>query len=76
MKKVTYILIAIYILSISACGGDKADEVNTDVVIEKPSLKGFEELNLADWGYNLTIMFPEAEVNGVPIVTLTERGAL
>jgi hypothetical protein len=76
MKKVNYIIIVIFTLAFSACGGDKTDAVNTDGVVEVVNLKGFEELDLSQWGFNLTLMVPAAESNGAPEVILTERGAL
>jgi hypothetical protein len=76
MKQVTYIIIAIFLVSITACGGDKTEVVTTDVTDETVSLKGYEELDLSEWGFNLTVMVPAAELNGAPEVVLTERGAL
>ena len=76
MKRVTYIFTTILLLSFAACGGDKTQEIKTDEVKEDTPLKGFEELDLSQWGFNLVIMVPEAATNGEPEVTLTERGAL
>ena len=73
-KKLTYFFVLISILSgaIFSCNG--TDE--TINVVEYPELKGFEELDLSQWGFNLTVMVPNKELNGDPQVTLTERGAL
>ena len=73
-KKLTYFFALISILSsaIFSCNG--TDE--TINVVEYPELKGFEELDLSQWGFNLTVMVPNKELNGYPQVTLTERGAL
>ncbi|MCB0402965.1 MAG: hypothetical protein KDD41_12835, partial [Flavobacteriales bacterium] len=75
MKRLSYLFIAISLTVLSACGGD-----NTTATDENPQdkvqLKGFEELNLSEWGFNLSIMVPEAETHGDAQVVLTERGAL
>jgi hypothetical protein len=60
-------------LSFTACGGD---DNGTDEILETVELKGYEELNLSEWGFQLTVMVPEAEIHGDPEVILTERGAL
>jgi len=74
MKKVTYLFATILVLTFTACGGDATD--GTEEVVETVELKGFEELNLTEWGFNLTVMVPKEEINGAPEVVLTERGAL
>jgi len=74
MKQLAYILAIISIVSFAACSCNGTDET-TDIV-EYPELKGFEELDLSQWGFNLTVMVPNKELNGDPQVTLTERGAL
>lgn len=74
MKRVTYLFATIIALLLTACGegaDDPAEEVVGTVV-----LKGFEELNLSQWGFNLTVMIPKEELHGAAEVTLTERGAL
>jgi len=73
MTKIAYLFATILVLFFTACGSDT--EV-IDETLETVELKGFEELNLSEWGFNLTIMVPEAEVYGTPEVVLTERGAL
>jgi hypothetical protein len=77
MKKIIYILIAFLFVGFTSCGGDKTTETNpTEDVEETSTLKGYEEFDLSQWGFNMTMMVPNAEVNGEPVVTLTERGAL
>ena len=73
MSRLTYLFAIIIALSFTACGGE---EQGTDETVETVELKGYEELNLAEWGFDLTIMIPEAEIHGDPEVVLTERGAL
>lgn len=72
MKRLTYLFATIIALSFTACGGDEG----TDETVEVVELKGYEELNLSEWGFDLTVMIPEAEIHGDPEVLLTERGAL
>jgi hypothetical protein len=73
MKKVAYLVAIILGLSIASCGGN---EESTDVKVEEVVLKGYEELNLSEWGFNLTVMVPQADFYGKPEVTLTESGTL
>ena len=74
MKKLSYILLAVSLTAFVACGDEsKSTEENTPVQVE---LKGFEELDLSEWGFNLSVMVPEAETHGDAEVVLTERGAL
>lgn len=73
MKRVTYLFATIIALSLTACGGS---EEPVEDVVETVSLKGFEELNLSQWGFNLIVMVPKEDIHGAPEVTLTERGAL
>ena len=73
MKKIAYLFATIIGLTIASCGG--ADKPTEDTV-EKVVLKGYEELNLTEWGFNLTVMVPQADIHGNPEVILTERGAL
>ncbi len=75
MRKLAYLFIIIITLLITACGGDKVDEP-IDETVETVKLKGFEELNLSEWGFDLTVMVPQADIHGNPEVVLTERGAL
>lgn len=75
MKQLTLILSIFSFLLITSCGGDATTEV-TENTEETVQLKGFEELDLSEYGFNLTMMVPEAETNGAPEVVLTERGAL
>ncbi len=74
MKGLTYFFAVIIAFSITACGSGTDETV--DETLEAVELKGFEELNLSEWGFDLTVMVPEAEIHGAPEVVLTERGAL
>ncbi|MDG1476237.1 MAG: hypothetical protein P8Q14_03755 [Vicingaceae bacterium] len=74
MKKTIYILTLIATITLVACGGSETE--NTTENVETVSLKGLEELNLSEYGYDLVIMIPKAEINGVADVKLTERGTL
>jgi len=78
MKKIAFILSAFVLIGFTSCGGDSqsADGVVVEDNNEAPKLKGYEELNLSEWGYNLSVMVPNAEANGAPEVVLTERGTL
>jgi hypothetical protein len=73
MKKIAYLCATILGLTIASCGGA---EESTEVKVEEVVLKGYEELNLSEWGFNLTVMVPQADFHGKPEVTLTERGSL
>lgn len=73
MKKIAYLFATIIALTFTACGG--GDQPVEDTV-EKVVLKGYEELDLTEWGFNLAVMVPQADIHGSPEVTLTERGAL
>jgi len=73
MKKVAYLFATIIGLTIASCG--VSDQPVEDKV-EKVVLKGYEELDLTEWGFNLSVMVPQADIHGNPEVTLTERGAL
>jgi hypothetical protein len=73
MKRLTYLFATVIALTFTACGGG---EEGTDETVETVELKGYEELNLSEWGFELTVMVPEAEIHGDPEVVLTERGAL
>jgi hypothetical protein len=70
MKKISYLFVTLLALTIASCGG------TDQPVEEKVVLKGYEELNLSEWGFNLNIMVPQADFYGKPKITLTERGAL
>ena len=74
MKQFAYIFALIFIVSFTSISCNGTDEVAD--VVEYPELKGFEALDLSQWGFNLTVMVPNKELNGDPQVTLTERGTL
>jgi hypothetical protein len=57
-----------------ACGGSETENISDKV--ETVSLKGLEELSLVEYGYDLSIMIPRADMNGAAEVGLTERGTL
>jgi len=75
MKKLTYLCLFLLTVSIVACGGESTEEISEETT-EVVKLKGFEKLDLSEWGFNLTVMVPKAEIHGNPEVELTERGAL
>lgn len=73
MNAIKYFGIIVSILLITSCGGDDTKQEVENAPIE---LKGYEELDLNPWGFQMAIMVPNAEDNGEPQVVLTERGAL
>ncbi len=73
MKSIKYLAIIFTVLILSSCGGN-TDEANTENL--PAELKGYEALDLTPWGFQMSIMVPNAEDNGEPVVNLTERGAL
>lgn len=70
MKSIKYLGIICTLLILFSCGGDE--------VVEAPpiELKGYEALDLNPWGFQMSVMVPNAEENGEPEVILSERGAL
>lgn len=70
MKPIKYFSIIFTLLILFSCGGDE--------VVEAPpiELKGYEALDLNPWGFQMSVMVPNAEENGEPEVNLSERGAL
>ncbi len=76
MKLLIYLFSLITVLFVTSCGGTSDAENPENTVTETVNLKGFEELNLNEWGFNLTVLVPEAEIHGAPEVVLTESGAL
>lgn len=75
MRRITYLLIIISCITFVSCDGDKKEENNPQEKV-KSTLKGYEELDLNQWGFQMEMMVPNAEENGEAQVTLTERGAL
>ena len=71
MKSIKYFSIIFTLLILFSCGGDEQ-------VVEAPpiELKGYEALDLNPWGFQMSVMVPNAEENGEPVVNLSERGAL
>ena len=76
MKQLAILFSLLSVLILSSCGGETTNDNPTENTDETVQLKGFEELNLTEYGFNLTVMVPEAETNGDPEVVMTERGAL
>jgi len=73
MKALKYLSLIFVFAILIACGGSLEEEVIENKPVE---LKGYEELDLNPWGFEMAIMVPNAEENGEPNVVLTERGAL
>ncbi len=74
MRRAIQLLIFITTVTLVACGGTETN--NPTEPVKKVSLKGLEVLDLTEFGFNLSIMVPKADVNGAAEVTLTERGTL
>jgi len=74
MKRALYIFTLITATTFVGCGGSETEKPSAEV--ENLSLKGLEKLNLTDYGYDLSIMIPRADMNGIAEVGLTERGTL
>lgn len=72
MKRVIILLIPVLFFSITSC----SDSANNEETVSKEGnrLKGFERLDLNEWGYAMSIMVPSDE--GEPEVTLMESGSL
>lgn len=75
MKRSLYFVMLAFLISVTSCGGDNTEQSNNTVEAPK-ELKGYEELDLNQWGFQMSIMVPNAEQNGEAEVVLTERGAL
>ena len=75
MKRISYFIILIVFVSLTSCGGDNT-ELSTENIEAPKELKGYEELDLNQWGFQMSILVPNAEQNGEAQVVLTERGAL
>lgn len=76
MKKIAYIFVLFVCAGLVSCGGDGNSDNSTEEVVESKVLKGYEELDLNQWGFQMSLMIPNAEQNGEAEVVLTERGAL
>lgn len=74
MKKGIYILTLIAAFTLVGCGGDEVEKQTEET--STVNLKGLEELNLTEYGYDLSIMVPKADIHGTAEVELTERGTL
>ena len=75
MKRISYFIVLIVFVSLVSCGGDNT-ELSTENIEAPKELKGYEELDLNPWGFQMSILVPDAEQNGEAQVVLTERGAL
>ncbi|MBW6482056.1 MAG: hypothetical protein K0B10_03245 [Vicingaceae bacterium] len=72
MKNIAFILLIFSFISFFSCDNEeKPTDANKTIV-----LKGYEELELTQWGFPMSVMIPDAENNGEAQVTLTNRGAL
>lgn len=71
MKNLIYLFLSVALLTACGDSGD-IDESKGDSV----KIKGYEELDLTPWGFEMSLMVPNADMNGEPDVVLTERGAL
>ena len=76
MKKFTYFIAILSCIAFVSCDGGKAEESNQQEEVKTTTLKGYETLDLNQWGFQMAIMIPNAEEHGEAEVTLTERGAL
>lgn len=78
MRKIVYILASLLLMSITSCGDDKeaVENVQFEAKNNASKLKGFESLNLSEWGYNLSVKVPSADMSGAAEVVLTERGTI
>ena len=76
MKKITYFIVLLISAALVSCGGESNSDNTTEEVVKAKVLKGYEELDLNEWGFQMSIMVPNAEQNGEAEVVLTERGAL
>lgn len=76
MKHLAYLFSMLTLIVFTACGGGETNDKPEENTEETVQLKGFEELDLSDYGFNLSLMVPAAETNGEAQVVLTERGAL
>ena len=71
MKQLFTFLSLCAVISLTSCGGEeKPDEGDTQEVKE---LKGHDELDLSEYGYNLSLMVPDENV-GIPSVEVTDWG--
>lgn len=71
MKQLFTFLSLCAVLSLTSCGG--GEEPKDDETQEIKELKGHVELNLAEYGYNISLMVPDETV-GVPSVEVTDWG--
>ena len=63
--KLPYLLSTILLIGIVSCG-DNTTTDTADVIVEADAnlLKGYEELDLSQWGFNMVVMVPNVEANG------------
>ena len=72
MKNIAFILLVFSFISFFSCDNEEKSTDENNIMV----LKGYEELDLTQWGFPMSVMIPDAENNGEAQVTLTNRGAL
>ncbi|PIQ14510.1 MAG: hypothetical protein COW67_13415 [Flavobacteriales bacterium CG18_big_fil_WC_8_21_14_2_50_32_9] len=72
MKNIAFILLLFSFISFFSCDNEEKSTDENKIIV----LKGYEELDLTQWGFPMSVMVPDAENNGEAQVTLTNRGAL
>lgn len=75
MKNIFGVIAICLFMFLMACGGSEESD-NPGGETQEIVLKGYESLDLSQWGFDMSIMVPNAEDNGEAQVELTERGAL
>ena len=75
MKNLTYIILIALLAFTTSCG-DSGPNVDTAVDENETKLKGYEELDLTPYGFEMALMVPNAVDNGEAEVIETERGTL
>lgn len=78
MKKIFYLIGVVAVFGFASCGNgtDESNGENTGDSTEVVILKGYEELDLTEWGFPMSVMVPNAELNGDAEVSMTDWGAL
>lgn len=72
MKTIAFILLVFSFISFFSCDNEEKSTNENKIIV----LKGYEELDLTQWGFPMSVMVPDAENNGEAQVALTNRGAL
>lgn len=76
MKRILNVVGLSLALIIISCGDSNNVEQTTETQTQTIDLKGYEELDLTQYGFEMSMFVPNAEENGEAEVVLTERGAL